>query len=329
MRLDALQERIDADVRTGHAADLLAELEGLVAAYPYRESFVTLLMRALHAAGDRGRALGVYESARSRLADELGVAPSADLAAEHVRILRSDEGRVADSRDRHAPTSASDASVADVVPLHLTNLRAEISTFVGRERDIAALDHLADDHRLVTLTGPGGAGKTRLAAHAARRRVDDVPGGVWLVELAPVTDPADIAQTVLAVLGIRDRALVRASSAAARDNLVDPVARLVSALADKSALLVLDNCEHLIAAAADLAATILGRLSGHAHHRHEPRAPRCDRRGAVAGRAARAATGRSRAAGQCFARLRVRTASGPTRGPRCGPASRSPTTTPT
>jgi predicted ATPase/DNA-binding SARP family transcriptional activator len=262
MRLDALQERIDADVRTGHAADLVAELEGLVAAYPYRESFVKLLMRALHAAGDRGRALGVYESARSRLADELGVAPSADLAAEHVRILRSDDDRAADGADRRAQTSASDASVTEVVPPRLTNLRAEISSFVGRERDIVALDGLADNHRLVTLTGPGGAGKTRLAAHAARQRVDDVPGGVWLVELAPVTDPADIAQTVLAVLGIRDRALVRASSAAARENLVDPVARLVSALADKSALLVLDNCEHLIAGAADLAATILGDCPG-------------------------------------------------------------------
>ncbi len=91
MRLDALQERIDADLRTGHAPELIAELEGLAAAYPFRESFVKLLMRALHAAGDRGRALGVFESARARLADELGVSPSADLAAEHLRILRADD----------------------------------------------------------------------------------------------------------------------------------------------------------------------------------------------------------------------------------------------
>jgi predicted ATPase/DNA-binding SARP family transcriptional activator len=273
MRLDALQERIDADLRTGHAPELIAELEGLVAAYPFRESFVKLLMRALHAAGDRGRALGVFESARARLADELGVAPSADLAAEHLRILRADEEEAADPDRRGGdrgkagaaagngsePPSANLAPpVANAAPPRLTNLRAEISSFVGRERDIAALDRLADDHRLVTLTGPGGAGKTRLAAHAARRRVDDVPGGVWLVELAPVTDPADLAQTVLGVLGIRDRALVRASGAAALDSLVDPVARLLAALADKSALLVLDNCEHLIAGVADLAATILG-----------------------------------------------------------------------
>ena len=266
MRLDALQERIDADLRSGHAPELIAELEGLTAAYPFRESFVKLLMRALHAAGDRGRALGVFESARARLADELGVAPSADLAAEHLRILRSDEDGPGDPdrpdgnrrRAGAAAGTGSEPSAADAVPPRLTNLRAEISSFVGRERDIAALEQLTDDHRLVTLTGPGGAGKTRLAAHAARRRVDDVPGGVWLIELAPVTDPADLAQSVLGVLGVRDRALVRASGAAALDSLVDPVARLLAALADKSALLVLDNCEHLIAGVADLAATILG-----------------------------------------------------------------------
>ncbi len=261
MRLDALHERIDADLRTGHAPELIAELEGLVAAYPFRESFVKLLMRALHAAGDRGRALGVYESARVRLADELGVAPSADLAAEHLRILRGDDGHVTgvpDPRPRAAGEEMPGVSWPNVASPRLTNLRAEISSFVGRERDIAALDHLADGHRLVTLTGPGGAGKTRLAAHAASRRVDDVPGGVWLVELAPVTDPADIAQTVLGVLGIRDRALVRPSGAGALESVVHPVARLLSALADKSALLVLDNCEHLIAGAADLAATLLG-----------------------------------------------------------------------
>jgi DNA-binding SARP family transcriptional activator len=241
MRLDALYARIDADLRIGNAPELIAELEGLVAAYPFRESFVKLLMRALQATGDRGRALATFESARARLADELGVAPAADLAAEHLRILRADNDEPPDvaNPDRSAPRArepagtvtgnGSESPEADVVPPRLTNLRAEISSFVGRERDIAALDRLTDGHRLVTLTGPGGAGKTRLAAHAARRRVDDVPGGVWLVELAPVTDPADIAQTVLGVLGIRDRALVRASGAAALDSLVDPAAPPIGA----------------------------------------------------------------------------------------------------
>jgi predicted ATPase/DNA-binding SARP family transcriptional activator len=272
LRLDALQARIEADLRRGAGNGLIAELEGLVVAYPLREPFVKLLMRALHAAGDRGRALAVYDTARKRLDDDLGVSPSADLAAEHVRILRADdEPRARDFAEPRSaagprrPSTTRDIATAEATPPPLTNLRAEISSFVGRERDIAALDELIAAHRLVTLTGPGGAGKTRLAGHVARGRLDAMPDGVWMVEFAPVTDPADLVVTVLDVLGVRDRALVRGAGSTGigrRDVAVDPLERLLSALRERHALLVLDNCEHLLDAAADLAGTILGSCPG-------------------------------------------------------------------
>src|SRR5215475_8921188 len=261
LRLDALQERIDVDLRNGAAPGLIAELEGLVVAYPLREAFVKLLMRALAAAGDRGRALAVFDAARRRLSDELGVAPSADLAAEHVRILRTDAAPTDEKQteeERPAPTTKA-AAVPTEAPAPPTNLRAEISTFVGREHDIATLNELVHEHRLVTLTGPGGAGKTRLATHVARQHLGAQPDGIWMFELAPVGDPSDVVPSVLAVLGVRDRALVRgAATIGLGESAADPVERLVSSLRDRHALLVFDNCEHVIGAAAELVGAILG-----------------------------------------------------------------------
>jgi predicted ATPase/DNA-binding SARP family transcriptional activator len=276
LRLVALQERIDAELRRGApgtSGPLVAELEGLVAAHPLREPLVKLLIRALHASGDRGRALAVYEQARTRLAEELGVAPGADLAAEHLRILRADAapadgapgpdggaGRPVAARPAAAGKPAGPPGGATAPGPRPTNLRAEISSFVGRERDLAGVDALLASARLATLIGPGGAGKTRLAAAAARGRLETMPDGAWMVELAPIADPADVVPAALAALGVRDRALVR--TAGGTDSVVDPVERLLSALSHREALLVLDNCEHLVAAAAHLADTVLGACPG-------------------------------------------------------------------
>src|SRR6185437_13391145 len=138
-----------------------------------------------------------------------------------------------------------------------TNLRAELTSFVGRDTEIAEVRQLVGAHRLITLTGPGGAGKTRLAVEAGRAELAAMPGGVWLAELAPVTDPADVPQAVLAALGLRERALVLAGRSGAPDEAEAPLDRLVSALGSKRALLVLDNCEHLLGAAAMLADRVL------------------------------------------------------------------------
>jgi predicted ATPase len=311
LRLTALHDRIDADLRSGCGDPLVAELEGLVAGNPLREPFVVLLMRALDAAGEPVRALVAYEQARAVLADELGVSPSAALAAEHVRILRAPTAGAPaahSSRGRHAafpaalssgpgavgsgavrsggtgsngtgsggngstpmragasvgaggglPVDSRDADAVAAAPL--TNLRASLTSFVGRERDIAEVGALLDRSRLTTLIGPGGAGKTRLAAQAARAQLDAMPDGVWMVEFAAVSDPADLASTVLASLGVRDGTLVRTgtgSAGTASTSAVDSVDRLVAALSRKRALLVFDNCEHVIGDAARLAHTVL------------------------------------------------------------------------
>ncbi|MCK2213488.1 AAA family ATPase [Actinomadura sp. ATCC 31491] len=236
LRLAALATRIAADLdgagSGGLAAELegpeglegpeeleglVAELEGLVAAYPLREAFHALLMRALTARGRRGAALVVFERIRTALADELGADPGPELRAAHLEALRE-------------PPAARRG-----------NLPAPVTSFVGRAADVARLRALLsrrDDGgaRLVTLVGPGGAGKTRLALEAAAGL--DVPGGVWLVELAAADGVRAALESVL-----------RTS---------DPVAALRAA----EPLVVLDNCEHVVDEAARVAEWLLAEVAG-------------------------------------------------------------------
>ena len=184
-KLTATERRIDADLVTGVTEPLVAELEELVVAYPLREPLAARLMRALHASGRRSAALEVYEQTRKRLAGQLGADPSAGLAALHLELLTE-----------------------PAEPTPRTNLRAELTSFVGRDAELRQVAELLGAHRLITLTGPGGAGKTRLAVEAARAELGTMPDGVWLVELAPVTDPADVTSTVLSTLGLREQSLL-------------------------------------------------------------------------------------------------------------------------
>ncbi|OLE29728.1 MAG: hypothetical protein AUG44_03090, partial [Actinobacteria bacterium 13_1_20CM_3_71_11] len=237
LRLAAVQDRIEAELRLGTGGSLVAELEALVVAEPLREPLVGQLMRALHAAGRPNDALVAYEELRGRLADQLGTDPSADLVALHTALLRSE------------PAPAQEKQ---------TNLRAELTSFVGRDHELSEVGRLLDTSRLTTLTGPGGAGKTRLAVEAARAALTTMPDGVWLVELAPVSDGGEVAQTALATLGLRDHALIaRTGGPLSVEGNAEPLGRLVDALSDKAALLVLDNCEHLVEAAAAVADRIL------------------------------------------------------------------------
>jgi predicted ATPase/DNA-binding SARP family transcriptional activator len=242
LRLAAVEDRIEADLRLGTTVpqDLVPELGELVTAYPVREGLAGQLMRALVAAGRPADALSAYERVRRTLADRLGVDPSPELAALHVAILRADE------RPRATETEPR------------TNLRAALTSFVGRDEEIERVGKLLGESRLTTLTGPGGAGKTRLAIEAARTAVASMPDGVWLAELAPVNDPGEAAQTVLSTLGLREQVLISRSRLAETAEPADPTARIVSALAGKRLLLVLDNCEHLIGAAAALVDQVLG-----------------------------------------------------------------------
>src|SRR5215213_4120198 len=129
-------------------------------------------------------------------------------------------------------------------------LPAELTSFVGRRRELADVKRLLSSSRLLTLTGPGGVGKTRLALRAARETGRQHPGGTWFVELAPVVDPQLVIQAVFATLGLQDR-----SSA-------DSVATLVSYLADRQPLLILDNAEHVRESTAVLAGSLLRSCPG-------------------------------------------------------------------
>ncbi|MDX3541044.1 AAA family ATPase, partial [Streptomyces sp. MB09-01] len=133
------------------------------------------------------------------------------------------------------------------------NLRPRLTSFVGREPELAALREDLARLRLVTLTGPGGSGKTRLAEHAAAAH----PDAGWIVELARLDHPAAVPGAVLSALGLRENSLVARESTAA-----DPTTQLVEHCAHRSLLLVLDNCEHVIGAAAELAEELLARCPG-------------------------------------------------------------------
>ncbi|WP_245899390.1 AfsR/SARP family transcriptional regulator [Nonomuraea indica] len=139
------------------------------------------------------------------------------------------------------------------------NLRARLTSFVGRESDVARMGELLTGHRLVTLLGPGGAGKTRLALEAAETMGDAMPDGVWVAELATATDAAGVTQSLISALDVRDGVPAAPSAATAP---LDPVDRLVRTLHGKRLLIVLDNCEQVIEPAAFLADRLLAECPG-------------------------------------------------------------------
>jgi predicted ATPase/DNA-binding SARP family transcriptional activator len=241
LRLTAMEDRFDAEVSLGHGAELVTELTDLVVAHPLRERLVAALMRALVAAGRDSEALLVYQRTREALADALGVDPSSELSALHVALLRGELGRDELGRREQGWREES----------RKTNLRAELTSFVGRDADVAAVRELIAGHRLTTLIGPGGSGKTRLATEAARTLLSDLPDGAWLVELAAIGTDGDVAQSTLAGLGLRDALLGATPNAELTD-------RLVAAIREREALLILDNCEHVIESAAAFAHRVLG-----------------------------------------------------------------------
>lgn len=170
---------------------------------------------------------------------------------------------------RSAPGAASTARTPSGAPTTHDrtpppgNLRARLTSFVGRADDIEAIRRDLATARLVTLLGPGGAGKTRLSQEAAENVRDTAPDGAWLAELAPVDDPAAVPEAVLTAIGARETVLHGAGAeefrAAVADRLDDPVARLVEHCARRRMLLILDNCEHVVDAAARLAEELLAR----------------------------------------------------------------------
>ncbi|MEU8355599.1 BTAD domain-containing putative transcriptional regulator [Nonomuraea sp. NPDC048882] len=235
LRLAATEDLFEAELSLPEAGPV-SGLRELVAAHPLRERARGLLMRALHAAGQQAEALAVFDEGRRLLADELGADPSPELAALHLEILRGER----ESSTRIPPP-------------------AQLTSFVGREAELARLDALRGA-RLVTIVGPGGTGKTRLAIEFTTRRASSGrDGGPAFVDLS-LADGAtgQVARVVLGALGLRESALKPPAAAGE----FDPADRLIAALADQDVLLILDNCEHVIAAAAALTRRLLARCPG-------------------------------------------------------------------
>ncbi|MET9828767.1 BTAD domain-containing putative transcriptional regulator [Streptomyces sp. NPDC006385] len=304
-RLDALRARHTAALALGHGEQSLPELTALCDAHPLDEPLQALRLRALRDAGRTAQALAAYEDVRRLLADRLGSDPGPELRALHGELLRPTgqahgrgtgprprSGHGAAHGERHAAqdghgggrSGEADAAVAaeaadtagtqsrrpaptaePVPPKPPGNLRARLTSFVGRETDIEAIRGDLTAARLVTLLGPGGAGKTRLSQEAAEGVRDAVPDGVWLAELAPVDDPQAVPEAVLTAVGARETVLYGAGAEAMRagsDRHDDPVERLAEHCGRRRMLLVLDNCEHVVEAAAHLAEELLERCPG-------------------------------------------------------------------
>ncbi|MEV6616479.1 BTAD domain-containing putative transcriptional regulator [Streptomyces sp. NPDC051051] len=267
-RLDAIRARHTAALALGHARQSLPELTALCDVHPLDEPLQALRLRALRDAGRTAEALAAYESVRRLLATRLGSDPGPELRALHAELLTPAEPPPPATRP--APAAASPAPAAadpGPAPVHPApppgNLRARLTSFVGREEDIAAIHGDLDGARLVTLLGPGGAGKTRLSQEAAETAGETARDGVWLAELAPVADPDAVPQAVLTAVGARETVLYGAGAeelrVAVAERHDDPVERLVEHCARRRMLIVLDNCEHVVESAARLVEHLLKR----------------------------------------------------------------------
>ncbi|RBQ16868.1 AfsR/SARP family transcriptional regulator [Spongiactinospora rosea] len=260
-RLLALEDHAEARlvIDTGSIGPVVGELAGLVAAHPLRERLRAAHMRALYLAGRQTEALAAYGELRDLLAAELGLAPGPELAELHTAILRQDPSLLPAASPR-------------------TNLPAPLSDLIGRADAIREITRLLGAGRLVTLTGLGGVGKSRLAVAAADRLTGGFPDGVWLVELAALcrsgggTGPAErcgpdetdatpaLAERIMTVLGVRETGASAVPLAAG--DPAGPLERLAAALGGRRLLLVLDNCEHLVEPVAEVVAALLRAAPG-------------------------------------------------------------------
>jgi predicted ATPase len=224
--MEAIELRIESQLRLGQSSELVAELEALVAEHPHHERMWRQLMLALYRADRQADALAAYHRARRALDRELGVEPGPELVELEAAILRQE-----------VPFEAA-APPGNGLPTPVTS-------FVGRQRELIDADRLLDRARIVTLTGVGGVGKTRLGLEVARAALPSYADGAWFVDLARLSAPELLAGEVARALGVAEEAGIQ------------PEDRLVGHLREREALVVLDNCEHLIGACAELVRVVL------------------------------------------------------------------------
>ncbi len=235
-RLVVQEDAFAAGLEAGRAGELVPALEAAVVDEPLRERLRGLLMLALYRSGRQADALAVYQQGREALAEELGIEPAPALKHLEQAILRQDA-------DLEAPSSGGASRYLRARPSRpLTNLPAEATSFVGRVRELKEIAVLLRDPgvRLLTLTGAGGTGKTRLAVRAAAEQVDALRGRVFFVPLAQVAEPRLVIPAIADALGVPETA---------GRTLLESVA---TNLAGRETLIVLDNVEHLLGAVADV-----------------------------------------------------------------------------
>jgi predicted ATPase/DNA-binding SARP family transcriptional activator len=229
LRAAALELRIDADLELGRHEQVAAELASVTVHHPLRERLRGQQMLALYRSGRQADALRAYQAARTVLGDELGLEPSPELQRLEAAIATRDPA--IDFKGETPSGEPADAGRPE------GNLRVPLSSFIGRVDELDTVSTLMGAHRFVTLIGPGGMGKTRIALEAATRG-EAQADGTYLIELAPLRDARDVMAATVSALGI------------------DDAARLESFLAEKDVLLLVDNCEHVI----DEAARVIERL---------------------------------------------------------------------
>ena len=226
LRLVGLEGRIEAELALGLHAQLVGELERLVVEHPLRERFWRQLVLALYRGERQAEALAAYRRARALLSEQLGLEPGTELRQLEQAVLRHEVPVASSPRVRH-------------------NLPAQLTSFFGREQELAELERCLGEARLITLTGVGGVGKTRLALELAVRVVEGFTGGSWLVDLSGIREAGLVPYELMETLGVRQGGGLR------------PVELLRDRLGESELLLVLDNCEHVLDSCSELLRAML------------------------------------------------------------------------
>ena len=226
-RASAQEEYVDVELSLGHHDDVIPILVGLVDENPFRERLWSQLMLALYRSGREAEALRAYGRLSRLLGDELGLEPSDDLRRLEERILLQDPALEV---ERTAPAS---------------NLPSQLTSFVGRARELEELATRLEEHRLVTLTGVGGIGKTRLAIEVAHQAASLFEDGVWWIDLSAVSEPAEVPGRVAAVVGVGSQPGTAVTES------------MIRAFSRRRLLLVIDNCEQVVDAVAGLVVDLL------------------------------------------------------------------------
>ena len=232
LRLACLEARIDADLALGRHATLIAELEALILEQPLREGLRAQLIVALYQSGRQAEALAQYQAARRMLADELGLEPSPELRDLERMILSQDPDLAVSSPSVRLPS----------------NLPAQPTTFIGRHAELAEAAELfrRPEVRLLTLTGPGGSGKTRLALQLAGALVEEFSDGAFFVDLASISDAPLVVAKIAETLGVQPQAGVAIEEVVADH------------LRERKMLVLLDNFEQVLSAGPSVSALLAG-----------------------------------------------------------------------